>query len=221
MGFVYTQIADAGHCAATINALFATGDERGHGAGQALLNAALEWCRAHVAHEVSLDCIWPNDLARRFYENRGFRTLLITYVRQLEPSDQTRIRVANTADVSAIARIVEYAYRDYIQRMRKPPGPMLDDYSARAPAGVVWVIEDTTTIVGILVLLPKPDHLLLDNIAVSPSHPRSGVRTAAPRIRRSRGIAAGLSRSPPLHPRDNDREPATLRGNRLYGNRAW
>jgi GNAT superfamily N-acetyltransferase len=103
LGFVYTQIADAGHCAANINALFATGEERGHGAGQALLNAALEWCRAHVAHEVSLDCIWPNDLARRFYENRGFRTLLITYVRQLEPSDQTRIRVANTADGSAIA----------------------------------------------------------------------------------------------------------------------
>jgi N-acetylglutamate synthase-like GNAT family acetyltransferase len=221
LGFVYMQIADAGHCAANVNALFATGDERGHGAGQALLNAALEWCRAHVAHEVSLDCIWPNDLARRFYENRGFRILLITYVRQLEPSDQTRIRVASTADVLAIARIVEYAYRDYIQRMGKPPGLMLDDYSARAPAGVVWVIEDTTTIVGILVLLPKPDHLLLDNIAVSPSHPRSGVRTAAPRIRRSRGIAAGLSRSPPLHPRDNDREPATLRGNRLYGNRAW
>lgn len=86
LGFVYMQIADAGHCAANVNALFATGDERGHGAGQALLNAALEWCRAHVAHEVSLDCIWPNDLARRFYENRGFRTLLITYVRQLNPA---------------------------------------------------------------------------------------------------------------------------------------
>jgi ribosomal protein S18 acetylase RimI-like enzyme len=92
----------------------------------------------------------------------------------ISPSDQTRIRVANTADVSAIARIVEYAYRHYIQRMGKPPGPMLDDYSARASEGVVWVIEDAKTIVGILVLLPKPDHLILDNIAVSPAHQGRG-----------------------------------------------
>lgn len=84
------------------------------------------------------------------------------------------IRVANTADVPAISRIVEYAYQHYIQRMGKPPGPMLDDYSARASEGVVWVIEDAKTIVGILVLLPKPDHLLLDNIAVSPSHQGRG-----------------------------------------------
>jgi ribosomal protein S18 acetylase RimI-like enzyme len=90
------------------------------------------------------------------------------------PSDQARIRIANTTDVSAIARIVEYAYRHYIPRMGKPPGPMLDDYSARALEGVVWVMEDAKTIVGILVLVPKPDHLLLDNIAVSPSHQGRG-----------------------------------------------
>jgi hypothetical protein len=89
------------------------------------------------------------------------------------PTDQARIRVANTTDVLAIARIVEYAYRHYTQRMGKPPGPMLDDYSARASEGVVWVIEDGKTIVGILVLLPRPDHLL-DNVAVSPSHQGRG-----------------------------------------------
>jgi ribosomal protein S18 acetylase RimI-like enzyme len=82
---------------------------------------------------------------------------------------QTRIRAATAADVPAVARIVEDAYRRHIPRMGKPPGPMLDDYSARISEGVVWVIEDDTSIVGILVLLPKPDHLLLDNIAVAPS----------------------------------------------------
>ena len=45
---------------------------------------------------------------------------------------------------------------------------MLDDYAARVSEGVVWVIE-ASTIVGMLVLLPKPNHLLLDNIAVNPS----------------------------------------------------
>jgi hypothetical protein len=45
---------------------------------------------------------------------------------------------------------------------------MLDDYSARVAEGVVWVLEEGVTIVAILVLIPEPDYLLLDNIAVAP-----------------------------------------------------
>ena len=89
----------------------------------------------------------------------------------LEP----RIRAANTADVPAIGQIVEQAYRHYIPRIGKPPGPMLDDYSARVSEGVVWVIEEGSTIAGIIVLLPRPDHLLLDNIAVTPARQGAGL----------------------------------------------
>jgi len=52
---------------------------------------------------------------------------------------------------------------------------MLDDYSARVSEGVVWVIEEGTVVVGVLVLLPKPDHLLLDNIAIAPVHQGRGL----------------------------------------------
>jgi hypothetical protein len=51
--------------------------------------------------------------------------------------------------------------------MGKPPGPMLDDYAARVLEGAVWVIEEGPAIVGIIVLLPMADYLLLDNVAVS------------------------------------------------------
>jgi len=90
--------------------------------------------------------------------------------RMAEPDNaasEPRIRSATVADVRAVAQIVEDAYCVYVPRMGKPPGPMLDDYSARVTEGVVWVVEEGTTVVGILVLLPKPDHLLLDNIAVA------------------------------------------------------
>ena len=177
-GFVYTQLTEVGHCPADINALLVERNDRSRGAGQALLDSALNWCRAHGAHEVSLDCIWPNDLARRFYENRRFRPLLITYVLKLEPEDATiepRIRAATATDVSAVAQIVDDAYRGYIPRMGKPLGPMLDDYSARVSEGVVWVIEEGTVVVGVLVLLPKLDHLLLDNIAIAPTHQGRGL----------------------------------------------
>ena len=173
-GFVYAELKEAGHCPAKINALFVHAGERSRGAGQALLDMALDWCREHGANEVSLDCIWSNDLARRFYERRRFRPLLVTYVLQLEPKDDIRIRSADTADVPVVEQIVHNAYQHYIARMGKPPGPMLDDYVARVSEGVVWVIEEAGTIVGVLVLLQKSDHLLLDNIAVNPSRQHLG-----------------------------------------------
>jgi GNAT superfamily N-acetyltransferase len=52
---------------------------------------------------------------------------------------------------------------------------MLDDYSMRVFGTAVWVIEEGTRILGVLVLLPKLDHLLLDNIAVAPPHQGLGL----------------------------------------------
>ena len=45
--------------------------------------------------------------------------------------DKLRIRAATPADAPAVAEIVDQAYRHYITRIGKPPGPMLDDYAAR------------------------------------------------------------------------------------------
>ena len=89
--------------------------------------------------------------------------------------EEPRIRAATADDVSAITQIVGQAYRHYIARMGKPPGPMLDDYAARVLEGVVWVLEEGAVIAGIIVLLPAMDYLLLDNIAVSPARQGSGL----------------------------------------------
>jgi GNAT superfamily N-acetyltransferase len=77
------------------------------------------------------------------------------------------IRPASPADRAAVEGIVHEAYAIYINRISKPPGPMLDDYAALIAAGTVSVLEtDDGEIAAIIVLLQKPDHLLLDNIAV-------------------------------------------------------
>jgi len=89
--------------------------------------------------------------------------------------DEPRIRAATAGDVSAIALIVDQAYRHYIPRIGKPPGPMLDDYAARVAEGAVWVLEEAAVIAAIVVLLPAPDYLLLDNIAVAPERQGSGL----------------------------------------------
>jgi ribosomal protein S18 acetylase RimI-like enzyme len=88
---------------------------------------------------------------------------------------EPRIRAATVADVPAITEIVDQAYRHYIARVGKPPGPMLDDYAARVLEGVVWVLEEGSVIAGIIVLLPAPDYLLLDNIAISPARQGLGL----------------------------------------------
>ena len=89
--------------------------------------------------------------------------------------EEPRIRAATADDVSAITQIVDQAYRPYIARIGKPPGPMLDDYATRVLEGVVWVLEEGAVIAGIIVLLPMTDHLLLDNIAVSPARQGLGL----------------------------------------------
>jgi ribosomal protein S18 acetylase RimI-like enzyme len=89
--------------------------------------------------------------------------------------DEPRIRAATAADARAIADIVDQAYRHYLPRMGKPPGPMLDDYAARVSQGVVWVLEQGGAIAAAVVLLPAPDYLLLDNIAVSPARQGLGL----------------------------------------------
>jgi GNAT superfamily N-acetyltransferase len=86
------------------------------------------------------------------------------------------IRGAQPADRAAVERIVRDAYGIYVERIGKPPGPMLDDYAALIADGAVSVLEDDDgRLAAIIVLLPKPDHLLLDNIAVRPDRQGRGL----------------------------------------------
>ena len=86
------------------------------------------------------------------------------------------IRPARPDDRTAVESIVNAAYSTYIARIGKPPGPMLDDYAALIDAGAVSVWQEGGgPIAAIIVLLPKDDHLLLDNIAVHPGHQGKGL----------------------------------------------
>ena len=85
------------------------------------------------------------------------------------------IRRARPADRAAVEAIVHAAYAIYVDRVGKPPGPMLDDYARLIADGAVSVLEDADgTIAAIVVLVPHPGHLLLDNIAVRPDRQGQG-----------------------------------------------
>ena len=85
-------------------------------------------------------------------------------------------RPARPAETDTLRRIVNEAYGHYIERMGKPPGPMLDDYSKRIEDGQAWVLETGGMIAGFVVLEDDGQGaLLLDNIAVAPSAQGQGV----------------------------------------------
>jgi GNAT superfamily N-acetyltransferase len=85
------------------------------------------------------------------------------------------LRPATPEDLKAVEAIVDAAYRHYIARIGQKPGPMLDNYGAQIAAGRVHVMERDGEPKGVLVLIPEPEAMLLDNIAVHPSAQGTGL----------------------------------------------
>lgn len=81
-----------------------------------------------------------------------------------------KTRPAIARDLSQIEALVQAAYGPWVDRIGATPGPMLDDYGAVIADGVMQVVEDADGIVAMLVLRPKDEFLLLENVAV---HPRA------------------------------------------------
>ena len=80
------------------------------------------------------------------------------------------LRPAHAQDVDGITACVDAAYRPYIERIGRKPGPMLEDYARVIEERQVTVAESKGGIAGVLVLALTPEGLLLDNVAVLPEH---------------------------------------------------
>lgn len=91
------------------------------------------------------------------------------------PSEPLNIRIATEADAAAVAACVHAAYRHYIERIGRPPGPMLDDYAQVIRERQVHLAEARGELAGILVLQLAEEGFLLENIAVAPAHKGTGV----------------------------------------------
>lgn len=70
---------------------------------------------------------------------------------------------------------------------------MTADYAAAIRTGMTWVAEDGDQVVGLLVLVPADDHMLLENVAVAPTAQGRGVGAALMRLAEDETRAAGLA----------------------------
>ena len=84
-------------------------------------------------------------------------------------------RIADGRDVAAVEGIVHAAYAHYVERIGVTPAPMRADHRALIGRGSVRLAERDGVPVGVLVLDVHADHVLVENVAVSPEEQGRGV----------------------------------------------
>lgn len=92
-----------------------------------------------------------------------------------QPVAGPTIRRAQSEDAAAMAELVRAAYSPYVARIGAGPAPMTDDHARVVRDEEAWVAEQARRLIGLLVLQARPDHLLLENVAVSPDSQKLGI----------------------------------------------
>jgi N-acetylglutamate synthase-like GNAT family acetyltransferase len=81
--------------------------------------------------------------------------------------DHVHVRPGETCDAPSLRELARDSYSQYVDAEGSEPEPMKTDYLAAIERGHTWVAQLRDEIVGLLILEPYPDYLLLDNIAVA------------------------------------------------------
>ena len=78
------------------------------------------------------------------------------------------LRPARPEDAPSVTALVRAAYARWVPRLGREPAPMTEDDAALIAAGAVTLLEDAGALLGVLVLIPEPDALLIENVAIAP-----------------------------------------------------
>lgn len=103
------------------------------------------------------------------------------------------IRPAMPGDAAAITALVERAYAVYVPRIGLRPAPMDADHAGEIDRGEAFVIDRDDVVTGVIVLVRGDDHLMIENVAVEPSHHGHGLGTQLLEFARGYAQDKGLS----------------------------
>jgi GNAT superfamily N-acetyltransferase len=87
------------------------------------------------------------------------------------------VRRAVAADAGELESIAAAAYLPYVPRLGFLPPPASADYAGSVARGEAWLASTPDGVAGLIVLIPKPGYLLLENVAVLPSMQGFGIGT--------------------------------------------
>jgi GNAT superfamily N-acetyltransferase len=85
-----------------------------------------------------------------------------------EDDPSAEFRRARPEDAGEIRAMVRSAYVKYLDRVEVEPKPMLADYDAAVVRHQVWLLRRDGKPTAVLELIPEPDYLLVENVAVAP-----------------------------------------------------
>jgi N-acetylglutamate synthase-like GNAT family acetyltransferase len=86
----------------------------------------------------------------------------------------TEIRRAGPADAAAIAALTRDAYAKWVPVIGRQPKPMAADYDVAVREHLIELLEEDGELVALVECIVEPDHLLIENLAVSPAHQAQG-----------------------------------------------
>jgi ribosomal protein S18 acetylase RimI-like enzyme len=104
-----------------------------------------------------------------------------------------QVRAARPDDAPVVHDLVQSAYARYVSRIGRRPGPMDHDYGEKVARGYVSVAEEAGRVVGLIVLIPASDHLLVENVAVDPGSQGQGIGRALLAFAEAAARDAGFS----------------------------
>jgi ribosomal protein S18 acetylase RimI-like enzyme len=84
------------------------------------------------------------------------------------------IRRGLPADAEAIAALTRAAYEKWIPVIGRAPKPMTADYAVAVREHLIHLLFADGILVALVECLREPDHLLIENLAVSPAHQGRG-----------------------------------------------
>jgi len=103
------------------------------------------------------------------------------------------LRSAVAADAAAIRGLTRDAYAKWVPLIGREPLPMTVDYAEAVKQHRIDLLYLDGTLAGLIEMVPAPDHLLIENIAVSPAYQGRGLgrhlMDHAEKVAASRGCA--------------------------------
>ena len=81
---------------------------------------------------------------------------------------------ATRDDAVAIRELTRAAYAKWVPMIGREPKPMQADYDLAVQNHIIDLVRQTNTLVALIETIANDDHLLIENVAVSPAHQGRG-----------------------------------------------
>jgi N-acetylglutamate synthase-like GNAT family acetyltransferase len=96
-------------------------------------------------------------------------------MRKAAPMQPFAIRRAMATDVAAVRDITRAAYAKWVPLIGREPLPMRANHEHAIAAHIIDLYEEGGQTIALIEAVPKPDHLLIENIAVRPDRHGAGI----------------------------------------------